>query len=232
MQNIQNIQLIKIAVLAATLAVVAFAQSNPISADTPYQVHYFANLAIGDSVINITNTGANGAGNSAGPSATIIGSICANFYAFDLDEEILSCCSCPVTPDGLASLSLQKDLISNPLFVKNNSAGVVVKVLATTPIGSPSSCNNSSFLAGNPAPTNGLVLWGTSLHANPTAAGTYQVTETRFTPAALSGYNGTVIAASGEYSRLQYSCGIVFNQGGGGGICNSCQIGGLSNVRQ
>ena len=226
------IQILKMSVLANTLAIVVLAQ-NPTTADSPYQVHYFSNLAIGDSVVNITNTGANGAGFAAGISATITGAICANFYVFDQAEEMVACCSCAVTPDGLASLSLQKDLISNPLFNKNNAAGVAVKVLGTAPNGNPVSCNNSAFLGGNPAPVSGLVLWGTNLHANPTAAaGTYQVTETTFTPSQLSGYNGTMIAPSGEYARLQYSCGIAGNQGGGGGICNSCKVGGLGGVRQ
>ena len=38
-------------------SVVALAQ-NPVSADSPFQVRYASNLPIGDSVINITNTGA------------------------------------------------------------------------------------------------------------------------------------------------------------------------------
>jgi len=43
----------------ATLAVsaVAFAQ-NPITADSPYQVGYAANLNVGTSVVNLSNSGA------------------------------------------------------------------------------------------------------------------------------------------------------------------------------
>ena len=49
-------------VILATLvlAMVAFAQ-NPITADSPFQVKYAANLNLGESWINISNTGANGA---------------------------------------------------------------------------------------------------------------------------------------------------------------------------
>jgi hypothetical protein len=206
--------------------------TSNVTADAPYQVHYFSNLAIGDSVINVTNTGANGAGNGSGTAATVTGAICANFYVFDQTEETVACCSCAVTPDGLDSLSLQKDLIFNPLFNKNNAAGVVVKVLATAPTGSTPSCTNSSLLGGNPAPVNGLVLWGTNLHANTVVPGQYQVTETAFTPSTLSGYNGTATAATGEYARLQYSCGVAVGQGSGGGICHSCAVGGLGGVRQ
>jgi len=218
---------VNLLVLATMLAVVAFAQ-NPISADSPYQVHYFANTAIGDSYINITNTGANGAGNGSGTTASVTGSICANFYVFDQAEETVSCCSCAVTPDGLNSLSIQKDLIANPLLSKNATAGIVVKVLATAPVSN--SCTNSALLAGNPAPVNGLAIWGTNLHANTAAAaGTYALTETAFIPSTLSGYSAT--APTGEYARLQYSCGFAVGQGSGGGTCTSCHVGGLANAR-
>ena len=44
-------------------------------------IRYFSNLDVGDSVINIANTGANAAG-----------SICVNVYAFAPDEQEISCC--------------------------------------------------------------------------------------------------------------------------------------------
>ena len=47
-------------ILAALVPVTAFAQ-NQITADSPFQVSYAANLNIGESYINITNTGSNGA---------------------------------------------------------------------------------------------------------------------------------------------------------------------------
>src|ERR1700682_5886990 len=89
--------------LATMAAVVAHAQ-NPITADSPYQVKYASNLTKGDSVINITNTGARGAGLGSGTSASVTGAICVNVYVYDSTEEIVSCCSCPVTPNGLGLL--------------------------------------------------------------------------------------------------------------------------------
>src|SRR5579871_1610342 len=93
-------------VLLATMAlsVAAFSQA----VDVPYQVHYAANLAVGDSVVNISNSGAIGAGlNSVNlaNAANTTGAFCANVYAFTPDEQMVSCCSCPVTPNGLVSLS-------------------------------------------------------------------------------------------------------------------------------
>jgi hypothetical protein len=66
--------------------------------------------------VDITNSGANGGvAQQSGTSASIGGSLCANIYVFTPDEQPLECCSCPVTPNGLASFSAQRDLISNPL---------------------------------------------------------------------------------------------------------------------
>ena len=57
-----------------------------------YQIRYAANLNIGDSFVDVTNNGASG------------GNICVNVYTFDQSEELLACCSCFVTPNGLAGI--------------------------------------------------------------------------------------------------------------------------------
>jgi hypothetical protein len=150
-------------IAALVLATAAFAQ-NPITADSPFQVRYASNLAVGDSVINMTNTGAAG------------GNICVNVYTFSPDEQEVSCCSCVVTPNALVSLSVKNDLVSNTL-TPAVPGSVVVKLLATT--GGP--CN----AAAPGAVAVGLAAWGTTLHAMP-VAGTYGLTETAFTPATLS----------------------------------------------
>jgi hypothetical protein len=188
--------------------------------DSPYQIRYASNLAVGDSVVNISNTGARGGvTGSSGTSASIGGSICANVYVFTPDEEIVSCCSCPVTPDGLVSLSAQRDLISNPL-TRGTPTSVVIKLVATVPVGG--SCSNSAAGVATETLANGMVAWGTTLHANTSAAaGTYNTTETAFTPATLS---------ASELARLSYVCGIVGNQGSGFGVCNSCRLGGLGGT--
>src|SRR5665647_628221 len=174
------------ATMATMLAVAAYAQ-NPITADSPYQVRYASNLALTngtDSVINITNTGARGAGLGYGTGANVTGAICVNVYVYTPDEEVVACCSCPVTPNGLVSLSAKNDLINNPL-TRGNPTSIVIKLLATVPVGG--SCNNSALLAGTPALAPGMAAWGTTLHANASAgAGVYSVTETAFTPSQIS----------------------------------------------
>jgi hypothetical protein len=88
---------------AIALSTAAFAQPNA-TLDTPFQVRYAANLNIGESYIDITNTGANGAPLLGPGFGGASGNICANVYAFDPGEELISCCSCLITPDQTVNL--------------------------------------------------------------------------------------------------------------------------------
>ena len=205
-------------IAAMALSTCAFAQSNA-TVDHYFQVRYASNLNVGDSVINITNSGARGAGLAAGTSANTTGAICVNVYAFSPDEQMISCCSCPVTPNGLVSLSARQDLISNTLTPAQPTS-IVVKLLATEPING--SCTGS---AATPATVNlprGMLAYGTTVHAAAVAGGEPAVTETRFAPAMLT---------SGELNRLQDLCTFINANGSGFGICRSCRLGGLGAGR-
>jgi hypothetical protein len=205
----------KTLVVAIVFAIASFAQ-----ADSPFQVKYAANLNAGDSLFNISNTGAIGAALPAGTSASTVGSICVNVYAFSPDEQMISCCSCPVTPNGLVNLTAQRDLISNTLTPAVPTS-IVVKLLATRPSGG--SCSNSAANPGEIVP--GLVAWGTTIHSQNTGGvgGPWSITETAFTPATLS---------AGELERLRALCTFINANGSGFGICRSCRLGGLGAGRQ
>ncbi len=203
--------------LATTLlsSVAAFGQ-----ADTPFQVRYASNLAVGDSVVNITNTGAS----STIAFPTQNGAICVNVYAFSPDEQLISCCSCPVTPDGLVSLSARNDLISNTLTPGVPTA-IVIKLIASPGPGALAfgGCNAGTVgVGGLNLPIQGLAAWGTTIHALPvtpgTPATTYGVTETAFTPATLS---------LAELQRIVTLCGFIQTNGSGFGVCRTCRLGGL-----
>ena len=183
-------------------AMAAFAQ-NPIAADSPFQVKYAANLNFGDSVFNVSNSGANG------------GNLCANVYTFSPDEQLISCCTCLITPNALVSLSAKNDLISNTLTpaVPNS---IVVKIVSS-PGTNAASCNASVV----PSQATGLLAWGTTLHQNTTDG--IQVTETRFSPATLS---------TSELARITSLCGFIQSNGSGFGICRSCRLGGLGASKQ
>jgi hypothetical protein len=206
-----------LSIFAASMlcSVAAFAQA----ADTPFQVRYASNLPVGDSVINATNTGAS----STVAFPTQNGNICMNVYTFSPDEQLISCCSCPITPDGLVSLSARNDLISNTL-TPGVPTSIVIKLLASA--GNPA-CNASTVGTGANVLTTGMAAWGTTIHALPVTPGspatTYGVTETAFTPSTLS---------AAELTRITTLCGFIQTNGSGFGICRSCRFGGLAATEQ
>lgn len=124
---------------------VAFAQT-----DSPLKVGYATHLDIGDTVFNISNSGVNS-------SPTQNGNLCINAYAFSPDEQLISCCSCLVTPDGLVSLSAQNDLISNTL-TPSRPTSIVVALVATAGTNA-ASCNASTPGVGTNTPVNGMDAW-------------------------------------------------------------------------
>jgi hypothetical protein len=236
---------LRTAVLAAIVpAIAAFAQ-NPITADSPFQVRYAANLNIGESYINIVNTGANGAPLLGPGFGAASGNICVNVYAFSSDEQLVSCCSCFVTPNAVVNLGVNRDLTVKTLTGVVPSS-VTVKLLATLAgaggTGGASSCNSSAatvlppvVAAGASALTirgaaqwqdpggtieTGMAAWGTTLHATP--AGAYATTETPFTPSSLS---------PGELASITGRCASILGNGSGFGICNSCRTGALGSSK-
>ena len=209
---------------AMTFSMTAFSQSLPLAApvvpasDNVFQIRYAANLTSGDSVINISNSGTLGASPNGPGFGGAAGNLCINVYAFSPDEQLISCCSCLVTPNGLVSLSANNDLVSNTLTgVRPNS--IVVKLLSTAAVANSTgvSCTNSAALvtAGNLA--RGMLAWGTTVHAAP-VAGTFFGVETAFTPAELS---------TQELASVVNRCTNIIGNGSGFGICRSCRSGGL-----
>jgi len=196
-----------------TLATVAFATAafaqdvnSPLAPDT-FQVRYASNLNKGDSYVNITNTGSDDGEN-----------ICVNVYTFDPSEEMVSCCSCVVTPNALVSLSVQGDLISNTLSPSTPTA-VVIKLVATPTLVGSIPCNPGI----EEPPVPGMRAWGTTLHALPTTPATYGLTESIFLPGGLS---------LAEYTHITSFCGFINANGSGFGICKSCRAGGLGGAKQ
>src|ERR1700692_2278691 len=198
-----NMRVLFLAVFVFSMA--AFAQSLPLAggvvpeADGVYQLRYLANLNVGDSYVNLTNAGTLSGFDPAGR-------ICANVYVFDPAEEMISCCACPVTPNGLNSLSARNDLIGNTL-TPGVPASITVKLLSSVPVGG--ACNASS-----PNPANlvrGLRAWATTLHLNSSGSPAvgYQHTETPFSTAELS---------VSELTKLVGFCAFIQANGSGFGI--------------
>ena len=176
-----------------------------------HQVRYAANLAAGDSVHNITNTGEAARNNEDGQAG---GNICVNTYVFSPDEQLVACCACQVTPNGIATLSTRSDLMASTLTAAVPNS-VVVKFIATA----SGPCNAASVTPTNLSP--GMVAWGTTLHQSPSTPGGFAVTETRFSASRLSGR---------ELARITALCGFIQSNGSGYGICKSCRPGALGAV--
>jgi CO/xanthine dehydrogenase FAD-binding subunit len=196
---------------AALLSTAVLAQTNeettaainPFSLLTDaYQVKYFANLTAlsgAGNVIDLTNAGTVG-GND------VTDYICANIYTFDQAQELISCCYCPLSPNALASLNVETDLVATPVSLTPGiPSGVTVGLVATADYG-PGTCNAAApgFLVP------GLRAWGTTVHI---AGGSPFLTETAFSQVGL-GFT--------EYFKMTSFCGFIQQNGSGYGICKSC----------
>jgi hypothetical protein len=184
------------------------------------QTNYAANLNIGESYIDITNTGTNGASLLGPGFGTASGNICVNVYAFDAGEELISCCSCLVTPDETVNLGVNRDLTVKTLTgVVPTSATVKLFATLAGTNGSGTTCTNSAATATTAGIVSGLAAWGTRLHAQGTS---YATTETPFT--------GTSFNA-GDLASLTGRCSSILGNGSGFGVCASCRAGALGAAK-
>jgi hypothetical protein len=217
-----DLPLSHLTVSESTILVTAGSVGVPATtADSPFQVRYAANLNLGESYIDIINDGANGAPLLGPGFGAAAGNICVNVYAFSPDEQLISCCSCLVTPNGLVHLGVNADLTSKTLTGVIPTS-VVVKLVATLAGagGAGTSCTNTAATATAAGLVSGMAAWGTTLHPQGAANTT---TETRFTPATLS---------AGELASITGRCSSILGNGSGFGICNSCKAGGLGAGKQ
>jgi hypothetical protein len=195
------------------LSVPAFSQVAVNAVNTnvldSFQLRYFANLAAGDAGVNLTNAGVV---NGFDPG----GDICANVYVFAQDQQLAACCSCPLTPNHLEMLSVQKDLINN-LLTPGMPTAITVALVAT--LETSGTCNAATISASQLVP--GMRAWGTTQHA--LAGGGYTVSETEFSP---------VLLGSSELTKLTQYCGFIQAIGSGFGICGMCQNGALGGAKQ
>lgn len=190
---------------AALLSTTAYAQPAPVATDTSFQVNYATNLPIGDSYVTMSNSGA---------SSTVglpiqNGNLCINIYTYEPGEALISCCSCLVTPNGLAFLSVNRDILANT-HTRGVPSSVVIKLLAS----SASTCNPVTVGTAGNVPAIGLLAWGTTLAQ--TSAGGYTPERTPFIPATLS---------PAELKRMTTLCGFIQSNGSGFGLCGACRPG-------
>jgi len=183
----------------------AIAQANPINPDNVYSLTYFDNNVQNaplTATIRIINPGTSGS-----PISGDEGTQCANLYVFDDTQEMLECCSCPITANGLLTISVQ-EITENPLTVVPFRG--VIKMIAS----SPSPVCDATFTALLDPPN----LRGFATHIqNPRAPGNlgpvpfFAVTEEEFADAPLSYV---------EQNDLGTICSFVRYLGTGRGRCD------------
>lgn len=182
-------------VLSVALLVLGLGSSVAIAQDV-FKVNYFSNNAgaAPDATVRIDNPG------------LTYGNLCAMVYVFDADQQLSECCGCVETHNGLRTLSVRRDLTSNPLTGVISSNGVI-KVVSSAVNDSP--CDPTA----NVSPKANLRVWVTHIQ-NPVGAA-YPITETESSDSTLG---------ATELANLQAQCAFIGILGSGHGIC-SCGTG-------
>jgi len=172
---------------------------------TYYDDNYGNGSPLDAGTIRVINPGLTGS-----PISANQGTLCANIYVFDDTQEMVECCSCPITANGLLTISVQ-DLTENPLTVTPFRG--VIKMVSTNP--NPT-CDPTKLSAVTPD----LRSFSTHLQnaafggSNSNSPATLFLTEEEFADAPLS---------SVEQSDLGTICSFVRYLGSGRGRCdNEC----------
>jgi|SRR5690349_10718245 len=141
-------KLLTIAAVAALVVLAAASSPAQIVANDAYQVGYYDH----NRGIHIINTGQIG---SPIDPTTNHGTVCADIYLFDTNQEMLACCSCPLTANALVH-DLSARSLTNAPFIRG-----VLKIVAdagcdetniTTPVnGGLRASLNNALLEGVPA---------------------------------------------------------------------------------
>ena len=146
----------KLAFAALAFTTAAFSQIINTATPDSFQVRYVANLHSGSSFVDIVNTGSSATATSGFITG---GNICVQVYAFDNSEELLACCTCTITPNGLASIEVDDTaagLYGNTETGAAPSSGVI-KLISTV---DGAGCTATAERTLEP----GMAAWGTTLH--------------------------------------------------------------------
>jgi len=218
--------------VAGLLSVPAFAQVTNLDVGN-YMIGYYEGASVGlpDAQMHVVNPGSNGGFGNADNSPAAIpagGDLCANVYVFTSDQQMISCCSCKISPNGMQGFSLATDLVGNPLTGIVPLAGSI-KVVASNGGGPPGNlpppsgpaatattglkCDAGSFYPapfGQPTTTLQLQTWITHVRVLGAAFGaSHAVSEIPFSGVALN---------PSEYQKLVTTCFAIESAAGIGGV--------------
>lgn len=182
-------KLLTISAVAVLVTLIATPARAQVVATDAYQLAYFDNQLRGFRFINTGQIG------SPIDPATKHGTVCADIYLFDANQEMLACCNCPTTANALGQLTGVSSLTQAPF-----SRGVI-KIVADA------GCDETSITT----PVNGgLRAFMTNLEIAESVPGGVATTETLFQPAPLTVQ---------EQQFLGQACSFVHYLGSGRGTC-------------
>jgi hypothetical protein len=139
--------------------------------------------------------------------------LCALIYVFDANQQMSECCGCFISANGLLTLSVNKNLTSNPLLGTRLKTGVIITItdLDTGNLPAPDNCDHPTSIH---APTQftqrsvGLRSWAT--HIDNKVGTAYPV---------LLGESQLTFPSSGELNDLAEDCTVLKELGSGAGVC-------------
>ena len=114
----------------------------------------------------------------------------ASIYVFDDSEELTECCSCVITPDGLLSESVNKNLTAAPLTGIKPTRGVI-KIVSALEVMAPPTFNFEAYY--------GIRAWAT--HVQKLTSG-YSLTETQFADSNLASSEAELLVDLCRYDYL------------------------------
>ena len=186
--------------------------------------------------MHVGNPGSTGAFGSGDPTTVAGGDLCANIYVFTSDQEMVECCSCFISPNGLRTLNIDVDLTSNPLTSTKPSTGLI-KIVSSDidPSEGDGACQG---VMSNPVgkteftdvatepfyPEGSLRTWSTHIRA--TTASLFTLTEASFrhSDIGVAVWGNESRDGSSELRKLQQQCHFIALNGSGHGHC-TCGVG-------
>jgi len=205
--------------LLLPIALLGSAAAQNVVASSVYLVTHYSNANTAkapDATLRLINDGTQA---TACPDGACNGTLWADIYVLDDSEEMISCCSCVITADGVLSESVNQQLV-NPAGPPGG--GVLGSTFSTRGEYSRGvieviSSNNSD--PTNPVPVPGLRGWMTHIQAssvsslgtdNPVEAAPFYVTEAEVADSNLSPLDASDLGAV---------CGYALNDNSPWGWC-------------
>jgi hypothetical protein len=206
--------LLVIGLMLLVSALPTFAQIHSDYNNLTYLVDYYANNAgpvpaAADQVVRLINVGLKGT-----PMTSPYGDVCSNICVFDNNQEMIACCSCRITPNGLATASVGTQLTNNPVTSVVPVAGVI-KIITKKAYDHCDPTYGADALDSFDLTPAGDWVVGFRTHLQDTGGATF-VTETNI-PAASLGRD--------EREFLPLACAFARYLGSGKGTCSCTEAG-------